>query len=335
MEKTTTGKCNATRPSKTDNEKTAEFARLFYFFEKLAQPRTRPAATSTSSGAEAWVPKDMEPLLKKLTKVLVKDASADDLDVIEPAGDASKAIATGSGATPSSTSLVPSIPTRQRRNTLATPSIPHQKQASFPLGAKRYPFTFKMMLHKLYDLEDWAAKVREVVATSQEQYRSLEERGRGSPPRATMPMSPGTIFTELHSPPSSPTAPSTRRRATSLSKGKFKDMANLGHGLPSSPGHPQARAVKKRIVDRRRSVSGPDAARADGWVYAAAASSFDTEAENERRELEKCISERSRKRVVSSVGFGEMEKDAAKAVGKAALRVHFEERRPMKRMNMA
>ena len=46
--------------------------------------------------------------------------------------------------------------------------------AKFPL-AKRYPFIFRMMLHKLYQLNDWAQKVKDVLERSQVEYKPLAE----------------------------------------------------------------------------------------------------------------------------------------------------------------
>ncbi|TFY79013.1 hypothetical protein EWM64_g4998 [Hericium alpestre] len=279
------------RPTKSQSEKTAEFARLFYFFEKLSQPRPRLEVPSSSDATtESWVPKDMEPLLKNLRSVLAKDAPVEDEpEIDEP-----------STPTPAAPSPSPSIPVppstpRPRRNTLATPTIP-----------KRYPFTFKMMLHKLYDLEDWAAKVREVVSTSQAQFRSLEEGARASDGPAT-PRSPPVTFSKSFSPLASPVGKSDCLPSASPAKDKFKDMTYCR----------PARSV------------GTQGARENGWVYNATASSFDMDSEMERRQVSRDMEER-RKRVISSVGFEEMEKETVAA---GAARVHFVERRPMKRLN--
>ena len=38
-----------------------------------------------------------------------------------------------------------------------------------------YPFTFKMMLHKLYELEEWGKKVKEVLERSRKDFKPLSE----------------------------------------------------------------------------------------------------------------------------------------------------------------
>ncbi|KAE9399191.1 hypothetical protein BT96DRAFT_701942 [Gymnopus androsaceus JB14] len=71
-----------------------------------------------------------------------------------------------------------------RRNTVAVPSSSDDMDtdsdsdsvAKFPLQGKQYPFKFKMMLHKLYELEDWGRKVREVLERSQKEFKPLSEK---------------------------------------------------------------------------------------------------------------------------------------------------------------
>ena len=148
-------------------------------------------------------------------------------------------------------------------------------QTRFPLGVKRYPFTFKLLLHKLYDLEDWAAKVHEVLATSQEQFRSLNSTPSGrsgsdsgssggiiSDGVQRSPSSPGVTFTSpLFGTPSSPLeSPSARRRRAQsiLSKTKTNDNVSRSGpgpaGMTARPPPQPSRAVKRRIVNRRRST---------------------------------------------------------------------------------
>lgn len=38
-----------------------------------------------------------------------------------------------------------------------------------------YPFTFKMMLHKLYELEEWGEKVKDVLERSRKDFKPLSE----------------------------------------------------------------------------------------------------------------------------------------------------------------
>lgn len=333
-------------------EKSAEFARLYYFFEKLTQPRSRggipnqdqeSTSRKTTADGLGTVPEDIAPLLKNLSAILTKDDPADG-DVLE-AGDhdaqvsipetpmtaLASTFAQSSSPLPSTHHPISdSASTRPRRNTVAGPGSGDQTRRRvqtttttrrFPLGEKHYPFTFKLLLHKLYDLEEWAAKVQGVLAASQEQFRSLNSSSTpaggtstsgGGPPRSpgshgsTTFSSPlfGAVSPLLESP-----SPTRRRRAQSvLSKSKANDAAPTittttttrsgpaspkpKHSKPSQP----SRAVKKRIVNRRRSTNGLGVGKMGEWMYDVAVSSTDAK-ENE--------SVRRRKRVLSSVGFAE------------------------------
>ncbi|KAI0251403.1 hypothetical protein BJV78DRAFT_470261 [Lactifluus subvellereus] len=307
----------------TPYEKSAEFARLYYFFEKLTQPRSCGKSpnrewTPREAAADDTVPEDIAPLLKNLSAILTKD---------EPVhGDALEAtFATTTTSPPPSTHAAPdshASTTRPRRNTVAGSSTPqsaqpsravgqdHGVQARFPLREKCYPFTFKLLLHKLYDLEDWAAKVQQVLAASQEQFRSLNAaprpvtgdgapRSPGSPTGGTTTFS-GSLF---GTPPPILESPTRRQRALSVaSKTKANDGARSGLAVARPP--QPSRAVKKRIVNRRRSTSGLGVEKKGEWMYDAAVSSVDMENVDARGN----DSLRRRKCVLSSVGFVEEER---------------------------
>ena len=392
-----------TTPRPTPYEKSAEFARLYYFFEKLTQPRSRATSRShhhrslshwheepETTAADAPIPEDIAPLLKNLSAILTKDEPLDHGDGGDGDGDGGAELLE---ATSETQVCIPETPTtamastfaititdtststthfphtrpvsppdraavRPRRNTVAasalasgsarTPDVQSrhvrmQTQTRFPLREKRYPFTFKLLLHKLYDLEDWAAKVQEVLAASQEQFRSLNATasstndndnnnstnddntgsggtsggGGGSVPCS--PASPGTttFSGSLFGPASPPTSLESplarrRRRAQSTSKTKASNDASGGPSTSSSssttPPRP-SRAVKKRIVNRRRSANRLDGEDVVGkmgeWMYDAAVSSVDAEQVDATG---KDDSLRRRKRVLSSVGFAEEER---------------------------
>jgi hypothetical protein len=339
-------------------EKSAEFARLYYFFEKLTQPRSRERIQdqeSTSSRetttADGPFPEDIAPLLKNLSAILTKDEPEDGdafgTDEAQVSIPETPMTALASTFTTSPPPLPPSpsptLPgsadpasTRPRRNTVAgswtqtqTPTGPSLRtsvgqsvvrQTRFPLRVKRYPFTFKLLLHKLYDLEDWAAKVQEVLAASQEQFRSLGSTpaissgdgggGGGGGGGGRPPSSPGAVtftsslFGTASSPLESPPPARSRRRAQSISKTKANDIiaaTRSGPGMtPRRPPQP-SRAVKKRIVNRRRSTNGLGIGKMGEWMYDAAVSSIDAENVDARGH----DSLRRRKRVLSSVGFAE------------------------------
>jgi hypothetical protein len=74
-----------TTPTRTTPyEKSAEFARLYYFFEKLTQPRSRESiqdqesTSSRETTADGPVPEDIAPLLKNLSAILTKDEPEDE-----------------------------------------------------------------------------------------------------------------------------------------------------------------------------------------------------------------------------------------------------------------
>ncbi|KAI9440768.1 hypothetical protein H4582DRAFT_2056058 [Lactarius indigo] len=319
-----------TSQAKYHDDKSAEFARLYYFFERLTKPRSHGKYPSDESESYEVVPEDIAPLLKNLSAILTKDGPIDegaaDLDKVQVS--VPETPTTASAPTFASSALPPAhmppdhAPTvRPRRNTVAgshtdTPAIAIARgiQARFPLREKRYPFTFKLLLHKLYDLEGWAAKVQEVLAASQDRFRSL-----GSSPTAdaatgdsssdgdksNSPSSPGSPTTFSASvfgapPPSlEPLSPTRRQRAQSASKSKAaNDAARSGSATPVRP--QSSRAVKKRIVNRRRSMTGLGTETKGEWMYDAAVSSVDAEVVDARG----YDSLRRRKRVLSSIGFG-------------------------------
>ena len=339
-----------TTPTRTGAyEKSAEFARLYYFFEKLTQPQLREgiqdqkATSSYEATADGPLPEDIAPLLKNLSAILTKDEPEDgdapetdeaQVSIPETPMTALAPAFTTSPSPPPPTRPVSAdhVSTRPRRNTVAGSStqtqtgpslrthvgqsVVHQTRFKFPLRVKRYPFTFKLLLHKLYDLEDWAAKVQDVLAASQEQFRSLDSTpansgsstsgGDGSGARS--PSSPGVTFTSsLFGTASSPleSPPARRRRTQSTSKTRANDIATRsGPGMKSRPLQP-SRAVKKRIVNRRRSTIGLGIEKMGEWMYDAAVSSVDAENVDARGNDSL---RRRRKRVLSSVGFAEEER---------------------------
>jgi hypothetical protein len=367
-------------------EKSAEFARLYYFFEKLTQPRSyggspnqertsREAATAAAT--DGTVPEDIAPLLKNLSAILTKDepmcgdaleASEAQVSIPEtPTSASTPTFVTSPSPPPSSTHTAPgnhaASTIRPRRNTVAVPSsyrpIGHglPSETRFPLREKRYPFTFKLLLHKLYDLEEWAAKVQQVLVASQEQFRPLNS-ARPRPPVTTStgggdgggggsgdsrggnnnndndnshPRSPGspatssrrTTFSDSLFGAAEPVlnSPTTRRqRAQSVSKSKSSNECGGARSGPimARPPPPQSsRAVKKRIVNRRRSTNGLGVEKKGEWMYDAAVSSVDTTENADARGYE---SLRRRKRVLSSVNFAEEER---RPVGRDLTNVGF------------
>ncbi|KAJ7115943.1 hypothetical protein C8R44DRAFT_739640 [Mycena epipterygia] len=250
----------------TSDAKTAEFAKLFDLFEMLATRRSRMTATeSTVDDARAIsVPAELEPVFRNLATIVP---------------------------------LRQPLSARPRRNTVAAlgrTTYPDsdgdsdsdvESVAKFPLG-RTYTFTFKMMIHKLYQVDEWAQKVRDVLKKSQIEYKPLAEQeevkkveaaaatvadGRvhfkaevtvGGKKKNTLPLVQGRV--RSHSVVGSVKTPTTVR-------------APGAAALPPNPIHDDtARAVKKRCIGRRKSVSGPLSPATpvgEGWIYDAAISS--------------------------------------------------------------
>lgn len=228
-----------TRMSAAD-ARTAEYARLFDLFHYLASRRPReadsastpttPTHESTPSPPSAG-PEDLIPVLQKLSTAL---------------------------SARTNNSSRPQTPGRPRRNTLPVAEV-----ATFPL-AQRFPFTFKLMIHKLYEAEEWAEKVRQVLATSQMQFKPLAE-GEGANKDADTVSGLGDAG---------------GKKGRALSRARSHSVIGMKGGTAPAPRAPpkteqrdDVRALKRRCVGRRKSVCGPVAGHAaQGWVYDAAVS---------------------------------------------------------------
>ncbi|KAJ6591595.1 hypothetical protein DFH09DRAFT_179114 [Mycena vulgaris] len=241
----------------TSDAKTAEFAKLFDLFEMLATRRSRRPATEPSpeDTRAIPVPADLEPVFRSLATVVAP-------------------------------------PSRRRRNTVAAlgrTTYPDsdgdsdsdvESVAKFPLG-KTYTFTFKMMIHKLYEVEEWAEKVRNVLKKSQIEYKPLAEREQVKKVEQAAPVADGRVhFKAEVTVGGKKTIPLAQSRARSHSvAGPARGIANIRPPVPVPPSstiHDDARAVKKRCIGRRKSVSGslsPATPVGEGWVYDAAISS--------------------------------------------------------------
>ncbi|VDC03376.1 unnamed protein product [Peniophora sp. CBMAI 1063] len=283
----------------TNRADTAEFRRLMYFFQKLQEPRPRvlarraqqhpsPEETEEASDDESdpvVMPRDLAPLVQNLATILERNPSATDDTFALPSR--------------------PTAPARPRSKTIAAspPRTTSKKDGSF--GGKNFQFTFKMLLHKLYNAEDWASKVGALLADSQARFRPLTD----TPP--TPP--PATSAFPTHNTP--------RRRAISQSRGGKYGTIGIGLGRPTgqmgaAPDNANGAArttepaLKRRIVNRRRSAAEPELGKMNvqtsGWVY---------EAEVSRRQLGPQESIRRRKRVVSSVAYSEEQKEARRVSG--------------------
>ena len=259
------------------DSKTTEFARLLDFFERLASRKARASHNddTNSSGIEdvRSVPADLAPVVRSLAALVGTRKQQDN---------ARQKAASRTRQIPAS-GLSDGMLDAEDENVDSDGDV--ESLAKFPLG-KRYPFTFRLMLHKLYQLDDWAQKVKEVLARSQIEYKPLAEQTMKEEAKVGTNTEKSEGRTRFR--PGVVTGgsrrPTMRPRSHSVAvSGKARDHGERGPASPTKsprpmePLHEEIRAVKKRCVGRRKSMSGPisaDTGRVGGvWVYAAAVSS--------------------------------------------------------------
>ncbi|KAF7308790.1 hypothetical protein MKEN_01078400 [Mycena kentingensis (nom. inval.)] len=274
--------------STTSSQKNAEFAKLFDLFETLATRRSCKTPLTEADLDDTHtipVPVELESVFNKLS------------NIVPPRG------------------------TRARRNTVATtvPEVDEDSDAEtekesiakFPLQ-RMYKFTFRKMIHHLYQKQEWATKVRDVLKASKLEYKSLAEieaEAKTLPvattEAVTSPITPdGRVHfhTEVKIGGGKKTAPLVlqgRRRAASIS-GPSRDRRGLTS--PTSPTHAifrspptspiqnhgaaeDTRAVKKRCIGRRKSVGGLESTPSGGWLYDASISSSEATTPVETRPM--------------------------------------------------
>lgn len=242
-----------------NTHKNAQFAHLFELFETLATRRTRATDAGEPLDKDDThalsIPPDLQPVFRNLATLVTPR--------------------TGSG----------NATHRGRRNTVAVPSSSEhidndsdsESIAKFPLG-KQYPFKFRMMLHKLYELEDWGRKVREVLERSQMEYKPLSEKENISERKVAMreyqleDNETSRVHFPAESGANSPMKRAGRPRSHTIASSGGKGKEPQGARL-----HPEARdnerAVKKRCVGRKLSISGVDVGDKAVWVYEATVAS--------------------------------------------------------------
>ncbi|KAF8629076.1 hypothetical protein AX15_003570 [Amanita polypyramis BW_CC] len=163
----------------------------------------------------------------------------------------------------------------------------------FPVG-ESYPFTFKMMLHKLYELEEWAKKVKDVLERSQEDYKPLCEvdwerkrasvddsqlghvqlrlgKQQGGRRRGYSVPNGGLPIGHTRNDSTSDNAPAEKVRRGSVILQAAPESPKVYEG--ENIGGNEARAIKKRCVGRDKLVTGNPQANTDDykpertWVY--------------------------------------------------------------------
>ncbi|KAJ2917136.1 hypothetical protein MD484_g3280, partial [Candolleomyces efflorescens] len=157
--------------------------------------------------------------------------------------------------------------------------------AKFPLANnKQRPFTFRLMLHKLYATrDDWLQKVQEALEQSKKEYKSLAEQESELEEGACRKGRDGDGVEDEDT--------KFRRRCKSSVAASTSLSSSPGPTLTATgpnTGNPGMRAVKKRCVGRRKSFDGPLslASTADtklglsAWVYEAAIAQLDSDTES-------------------------------------------------------
>ncbi|KAI6044481.1 hypothetical protein EDC04DRAFT_370495 [Pisolithus marmoratus] len=239
------------------NPRTAEFARLFDIFDRVATRRSQATAGTNVISADdiAHVPAEFAPVLKSLSVVLTMRAQ----------GDTKRERRTPTQLITSSVPLRDTVPKPSSgRNKDISEGKEEVESPTFPLS-ERYPFTFKLMLHKLYDLDEWAAKVSNALEASKSQFKPLAEKVV-SAVREARGKEKTTDRKGV-----------TRARSHSVLAigGKSRGSVMPRERANSSARNERDRALKKRCVGRRKSVSGP--MEAGVWVYDAAISAVEVD----------------------------------------------------------
>ena len=155
--------------------------------------------------------------------------------------------------------------------------------APTPEEDEAFQFTFRLMIHKLYSIKDFAKMVDDVVRSSREHFQPLEPAmvSRGNGRRTSVSFSfasnpdmygEGDSFTVL----GSPTSPS---EASSILPSSDSSWTLDRMSNPPFEDESDARAVKKRIVGRKLSVvdgsMDDEDSRGPAWVYDSAVASVD------------------------------------------------------------
>ncbi|KAG6876470.1 hypothetical protein C0993_002842 [Termitomyces sp. T159_Od127] len=258
--------------------KTAEFARLLNFFERLASYNSRSHTHNDDHDADIDeiasipLPADLAPVVDSLANLVNNRVHNIDARQHKTTG-------------------------RKRSHTIATASYNHrdidlgkpdeESVAKFPLG-KKYTFTFRLMLHKLYQIDDWKRKVKEVLERSRMEYKPLSETIAAAKAKKRTEeeeeerKQDGCVHLRAGTPTSS-RQPGVRPRANSaLAPVKVKERRSSVIHLKSPksptmaikswlPAEEDVRVLKKRCVGRRKSLSGPlsnGGERIGGsWIY--------------------------------------------------------------------
>lgn len=257
--------------ARTPTGKSTEFARLFDFFARLA-----------SGNRDLFVPKEFESLVEVIPvsptssmaslPALCGSPSSVAMSISLPETEYDEHETTQNNLIPAPVeekkmaSTMERMPVpRGRRTSIAVVrgrGVVNRLARKFPLanGGLHEQFTFKLMIHELYDMNDFARMVQEVLASSQKQFRPLPES------LTKRRSSVSGVFSWKEDLEEREEDRSVKESGGGLG-GRFPK--SLGLGRPSGLDVPAAeRALKKRRVARRRSVSGGPMEKEPDWIVA-------------------------------------------------------------------
>lgn len=148
------------------------------------------------------------------------------------------------------------------------------------LAGSWYPFTFKMMLHKLYELEEWARKVKETLEKSRENYKSLSEvdseKKKGSGEECQRGRTQSRPKGEVMG--SNPAAVRTGLEHASIRKGTTTPKTPTKDDRKKSRDKYDEKVIKKRHIGRPRIVTAAQDCRLGGpRIYYSSAAVIEVE----------------------------------------------------------
>ncbi|PFH51000.1 hypothetical protein AMATHDRAFT_47400 [Amanita thiersii Skay4041] len=249
--------------------KRAEFARLFDLFNRLVNHRTviesRPNATGDRTRASLAIPAEITPIIRNLAK--------------EKTQQGDKEGATPVTIHPGDSPLVLGLKTENEN----IGSVCREPADTLRIG-RRYPFTFKMMLHTLYGLEEWRKKVKEVVERSQRDFKSLSEmdwkkssvdmsgtkvvRGWLKQESRTRSISVmGVGDTGRHSRSTTNSGDLVTNKKKRRGSGVIQPTPQANHMIAVKWDQEGTRAIKKRCVGRSKSIDTSACGVRSTWVY--------------------------------------------------------------------
>ena len=254
----------------TKSKTSSDFAHLFELFDQLTS-RRRDTTSNNNDLQSVPVPEDLEPVFRNL--VTLVNARTRTQPPPKPATRARR----------KTVSVTPGT-----ANTFDSDSEEETFSRDFPLDGKQYPFTFKMMLHKLYELEEWGKKVQDVLERSQSEYKPLTHQEvrdvkkgavKGREVRPRIEFAPETnvpkglaVIKTVGRPRSHTVASMSGRMKEPVPRPKVGFVAPSSTQVIDKTRREDSRAVKKRCIARRKSLGGKN-----DLVYDAAVASCEVD----------------------------------------------------------